>query len=173
MNPTNKKAFTIIELLIVITIIAILTMLTFVPYNFYSNVWKVRISKEIINQMVNEASLNANSVEDKTTKKNLNLWIKLKEGSGTIDIVSYPYDFTGSLFDGWELFKQVNLEDWVNVNKISFSWSAQDEALIFFKAPDWEMTIYKNSSETWSQIDMIIGYKNAISWVLSKEVNIK
>ena len=169
----NRKAFTLLELIIVVTIISILTLVMFVPYNFYSNIWKVRISWEIIDQAKNEAILNSNSVIDKTTKKNLNVWIRIKKDSNILEELSYPYDFTWSVYDTGTVLKQIKLEDWVNVNQISLSWTVtNNDVLIYFKAPNWEMTIYKDIYGTWSNVDITIWYKTAVTWVLSKVIKI-
>lgn len=172
----NKNGFTLIELIVVITIIAILTLFSYSPYNLYSNISKVKISKEIIDQAKNEAYLDANSMIDKNTKRNLSIWIRMEQDKNTLDLVWWDYSLSWSVLfsNTWTLLKKIKLEDWVNVNKISFSWGVDSSwALIFFKAPDWNMSIYKNPTETWSEINITIWFKNATSWILSRIINIK
>jgi prepilin-type N-terminal cleavage/methylation domain-containing protein len=55
MKFLQKKAFTLIELLIAITIFFILTLITYVPYNFYMNKVKVRNTIKEISQSLYEA----------------------------------------------------------------------------------------------------------------------
>ncbi|MFC1798000.1 prepilin-type N-terminal cleavage/methylation domain-containing protein [Patescibacteria group bacterium] len=51
----TKKAFTMIELMITITIIGILTMVTYAPYNYYQNKGKLKITAREVSQLLYEA----------------------------------------------------------------------------------------------------------------------
>jgi prepilin-type N-terminal cleavage/methylation domain-containing protein len=51
----TKKAFTLIELIITITIVAILTMLSYAPYNYYQNKSKLKITTREISQLLYES----------------------------------------------------------------------------------------------------------------------
>jgi len=53
----NTSGFTLIELIVVITIIGILFAGSYVPYDYYSRLSKVRISSERIHQTLEEAKL--------------------------------------------------------------------------------------------------------------------
>lgn len=54
---TDTRAFTLIELMVVITIIGVLFAGSYVPYDYYSRLSKVRISSERIHQTLEEAKL--------------------------------------------------------------------------------------------------------------------
>ncbi|MDD2487599.1 MAG: prepilin-type N-terminal cleavage/methylation domain-containing protein [Candidatus Gracilibacteria bacterium] len=172
----NKKAFTLIEVIIVITIISILTLLGFVPYDFYSNVSKVRISKEIIDQTFNEAFLNSNSVIDKVSKKNLNIGILMEKQSHEYKILSFPFNHTGSISEtvsGAKLLRTIKLEDGVNINKITVDGTESSSGVIFyFRSPDGEMDIYRNETLTGSNSEITVGYGKSIDGILSKIIKI-
>jgi prepilin-type N-terminal cleavage/methylation domain-containing protein len=51
----KKSAFTLIELMITITIIVVLTMVTYAPYNYYQNKAKLKVSLREIGQLLYEA----------------------------------------------------------------------------------------------------------------------
>jgi len=50
----TKKAFTLIELMIAITIVVILTMATYAPYNYYQNKAKLKVTTREISQILYE-----------------------------------------------------------------------------------------------------------------------
>ncbi len=177
-----KKGFTLIELLVVITIIWILFVWVFVPYNFYSNIAKVKTSAEMITQAINEAKLSAMWVQN-TTNKNVNIWIVFEKQKNEIKILSYPFDYIWSIKSDIDstldiqLFKTIKLEDWVNLNKINKDWTSTDDAIIiYFKAPNWDLTFYKWWESTYltaNKIWITIWFKESITWVLSKLIEIK
>jgi prepilin-type N-terminal cleavage/methylation domain-containing protein len=51
----TKKAFTLIELMIAITIIVILTMASYAPYTYYQNKAKLKVTSREISQLLYEA----------------------------------------------------------------------------------------------------------------------
>jgi type II secretory pathway pseudopilin PulG len=58
-NNKNKKAFTLIELMVVITIMIIMVMAVHTPYQVYKNKQKVRNSTKIITQALYESRAKA------------------------------------------------------------------------------------------------------------------
>ena len=51
----QKQGFTLIELMVVMSIIAVLSIFAYAPYNHYANISRVRFSAEKIEQAANEA----------------------------------------------------------------------------------------------------------------------
>lgn len=171
----NTKGFTLIEIMIVITIIWFLTMLVAVPYNFYSNISKVRISKEIIDQSISDAISSANW-RTNTDNKNINIGLYLEKWRWEILSYSYPYNYTWSLFNfEWDikLLKTIKLESFVQLSKIKVDSNDTDKVLLYYKAPGGQLTIYKDENSTWSTSDIIVGFQWASDWVLSKVIKIK
>ena len=72
----NTSGFTLIELIIVMTIIGILFAGSYVPYDYYSRLSRVRISAEKIHQtMENARLLSQNGQLFPGTTKNANMGI--------------------------------------------------------------------------------------------------
>lgn len=176
MNAANNyKWFTLIEILIVITIIWILSIGTFVPYNLYANIAKVRLSREIVSQTMSEARNSAAWLIDFWTQKNQNIALFFNVWSHEFDMVSFPYDYSWAIdIWAWKKIKSVALENWVNINSISDKdLQEKDNAILYFKAPEGNLEIYKDSSSTWSIKNITIGIGDAKTWVLSKTLEIK
>jgi prepilin-type N-terminal cleavage/methylation domain-containing protein len=51
----NNKAFTLIEFMVAITIMAIMLLIVYAPYSYYSNKAKVKITSKEISQILFEA----------------------------------------------------------------------------------------------------------------------
>ncbi len=72
----NTSGFTLIELMVVMTIIGILFAGSYVPYDYYSRLSRVRISAEKIHQtMENARLLSQNGQLFPGTTKNANMGI--------------------------------------------------------------------------------------------------
>jgi prepilin-type N-terminal cleavage/methylation domain-containing protein len=177
-----KKGFTLIELMIVITIIWILFVWVFVPYNLYSNIAKVKAGAEIITQAINEARFSAMWIQN-TTNKNVNIWIVLEKQKNEIKILSYPFDYTWNIKSDIDstldiqLFKTIKLEDWINLNKIERDGTYTDDIIIiYFTAPNWDLSFYKwweSTVLTTNKIWITIWFKESVDWVLSRLIEIK
>ncbi|EKD66259.1 MAG: hypothetical protein ACD_49C00056G0014 [uncultured bacterium (gcode 4)] len=171
----NIKGFTLIELMIVITIIWFLTMLVAVPYNFYANISKVRISKEIIDQSRSDAISSANW-RTSFDWKNINIGLYFDKNKWEILSYSYPFNYSWSVlnFTGdVKLLKTIKLESFVEISKIKIGSDETENVLLYYKAPDGKLTIYKNATSTWNTVDIVVGYKWVTEGVLSKEIKIK
>ncbi len=87
----DKKTagFTLIELIVVISIAAIMMLFAIAPYNLYSDKARVRLSAERIEQAITKAKLFAStgySVGD----KNQDLVVSIEKGSEYIDLEYIP-----------------------------------------------------------------------------------
>lgn len=54
---SNSSGFSLVEMMVVVAIVVILAVLTYAPYSYYSDLAKVRISAEKIEQAFSEAKL--------------------------------------------------------------------------------------------------------------------
>lgn len=151
MKITTRSWFTLIELMIVIVIIWFLGMLSFVPYNYYSNVSKVRISSERLSQILNEARLNSESLQKDS--KNINVWLFFNVRSSKIIEKYFPISYTWPFNEtNWNIIKEFNLENDITVSEIKDTfWTNQNKISALFLAPNWNIEFYKEDwTSTWS-----------------------
>lgn len=174
MQVKKNKAFTLIEIMIVISIIWIMSVLVVVPYNLYSDISSVKISKEIITQTISEAR-NSSAWLINTTGKNQNIAIFFKLWWNSIKLVWFPFDYSWSLLESnWDLIREIPLEKNINTNKfIDIDWHDLNELIMYFKSPNWDSEYYKNATQSWTLKNIIIGLKNTTDWILSKTIEIK
>ncbi len=139
----NKKAFTLIELMITITIAVLLMIGIYAPYSFYSNKAKLKVGKTQIAKTIYEARNMAIYWLDQW--KNRSIWVYFDNSNNKknkIFIYSYPYDFTwfkNNFSDSQvKLVKEVLLEPWIWIDKIN----SQDNALFYFEAISWSGSYY-------------------------------
>ena len=156
----EKKAFTLIELMVVITIMFILSMMIYAPYQHYQTKQKVRNSAKVVTQTLQQArNLAINWISTGTW--NTSIWVLFESGSTDITLLQYPH---GEGVTSSSILEKKKLEPWVKI-----SW---DKLLFFYEAISWSGTYYKN--------DMIINDKNlevsiwfgwAHSWNLNKKID--
>lgn len=150
-NLKNKRsAFTIIELVIVISILAMLMMLSYAPYIFYQNKLRVKIaSKEIWQAIYDSKNLAIHWVD--TWSWNLSIWLLFDNNNSEknkLKIFSYPFSFTWSKVvvnenSDVKLYKTINLQKWVQIDNISW----RNKVLFFYEAISWKLSIF---SFNWS-----------------------
>jgi prepilin-type N-terminal cleavage/methylation domain-containing protein len=141
----HTRAFTLIELMVVITIIGILFVSSYVPYDHYSRLSRVRISTERFKQTLEDARILAqNGQIFPGTTKNANIGILLQKNSPTIDMYAMKpgtRSFTGDT--NTKKIKSLILEDGVNI-----TYLPEDSMLLEYSAPNGTMEIYKSPTQT-------------------------
>lgn len=79
--PRNSSAgFTLIELIVVVSIVMILFIFSIAPYNFYADKSRVRLSVERVEQLMNKAKLLAGTGYS-PQGNNVDLVIHIQSGS--------------------------------------------------------------------------------------------
>lgn len=156
----QKNAFTLVELMIVITIIAILSLLSYAPYNYYSNISRVRFSAQKIEQAVNEGRVSSIGWYS-LSGTNVHIWLVFPAGSNTFEMRGYDISAgTGAAMAGnGELIRTTKLED-----NVLIQWT---NTFILFEAP---------TGKKWPTDEqrIQIAFKNADSGsALWKEIVIK
>ena len=164
----NKKAFTLIELMIVMTIMIILTMAMYTPFAHYQTKQKVRNSAKIITQVLNDArsqaiywALHTNS----TLTWNLDIWVLLEKNEEKLKVMWYPFsiwntfpsDFTNSKY----LLEEIRLEPWVEITS--------SRGLYLYKAITWSW-IYKDVDIIWNKSKISVWFKWATTWTMIKNI---
>ena len=183
----SARAFTLIELLVVITIISVLALGAYVPYSLYGNISRVRASADMVSQAVDEARVSAVSgYLYGASGHNANVGILIEENSPVLTLLAYPNTlpldqiaFTGGT--NAVVVKTYPLEPDVSVETLSGATSDimnAHKVLVFFRTPRGEMTFLVPAGSgaaesSGASIDFNVGYQNAISGVLVRDVSIK
>ncbi len=177
----NKKAFTLVELMIVIVIMVLMMTLSYAPYNYYQQKAKLRIASREISQSLYEAKNFAISwVETKSGSSfsNSSIWVFLDNTEGEnhqIYFYTYPYNTQTwtlvspkSSTSTSKLFKTKKLQDWVLING---TWSI----LFFYESITWNPTIlefiWTNKRVIDESVDIKFSYKDSSSPKLQKTIN--
>lgn len=139
----TKSAYTLIELIVVISIIMFLTVMTYVPYNFYSNKEKVRLWAKEISQTLSEArNMAINWLSNSSS--NLKIWIYFDKNAGNkIRYLSYPYSFSGTykieedLTQNIRLIKEKEIPEFISINKIN----DKENMLFLYDSITWDISL--------------------------------
>jgi type II secretory pathway pseudopilin PulG len=143
MKSKNQNWFTLIELLIAITILLIMSMMTFAPYSFYMNKWKVKYTNKEISQAIYEAK-NMAVNWSATQSWNISVWLYFENNW----IEKFSYNLLSFEHDIWELsiqpvngklLEKHNLQPWIQID--SFAWD--NKWLIFFRSITGSWIIFK------------------------------
>ncbi len=141
----NRKAFTLIELMVVITIMGILSMMVYAPYQHYQTKQKVRNSAKIVTQTLQQArNLAINWISTGTW--NTSIGVLFESGAIDITLFAYPYDkfsiiSATDLIDktSWYIYEGKKLEPWVQITWVK--WANLETKVLF---------IYTAISGSWS-----------------------
>jgi len=170
------KWFTLIEMLIAITIFFIIVVMSYVPYSYYQNKAKLRISVKEISQSISEAkNLAINGYTNSWI--NNSIWLYFDTSSDKIKYFSYPYTYSWSQIQiSWDsnikLIKEKKMLPWIKLDKIEWN----ENILMFFSAIYWTWSFYY-WDEDWNRqnlsqniINIDISYKWATTPNLQKTI---
>lgn len=165
-NILHRRWFTLIELMVVITIMTMLLLAAYTPFEHYKSKQLVRNSAKIISQTLNN-SRNSAIYWMASSTWNLDIWVLLKNGEDKIWIYWFPYKETISNYispDNKYLLQDIPLEKWI---KITSSWW-----LILFKAITWSW-VYKwdiNNNIVDNKLKISVWLWWATSWIMKNSI---
>lgn len=179
MFMTTRKAFTLIELMISITIVVILTMATYAPYNYYQNKAKLKVTTREISQLLSEGrNMAMNWSVWEFWNSTIGVYFDSTElEKNTIKLFSYPHDINEIDISNIEegdirLSKILKLQWGVEIDSISW----KENMLFLFDAITWDIRYY-----TWNWIrkekideDVVkidFSYKNVTSENLKRRIS--
>lgn len=174
----NKTWFTLMELLVAMSIIIILTLLTYIPYNHYQNKAKLKLSSREISQSFYEAKNMATSWL-KDLDWNRSIWIYLENNELTNDSIvffSYPHDIDEiniQNIESWDIekIKTKKLQKWIKINDLWW----YDNLLFFYESITWNSKVY--TFDSWwkhlinqDEISIVFSYRNSTSPTLRTQL---
>lgn len=174
----TKKGFTLIELMIAITIIVILTMSSYAPYNYYQNKAQLKITTREISQVLYE-SRNMAMNWAISNSWNVSIWVYFDSlWKNEIKIFSYPHDIDNWKItyiiwkDGTELIKTLKLRKWIQIDSIE----KLSNILFVFDAITWELNYYnwvnwRRNTIIDDEISINFSYKGSSSKNLRRSID--
>ena len=174
----TKKAFTLIELIVVILIIAVLMLLSYAPYNYFQNKAKLKNTTREVSQLL---------YESRNMALNWSIWSVWNVTIGVyfdtssleknkIKVFSYPFDIDELNIiniEWWDikLVKTLILQKWIQLDSIE----SKTNFLFVFEAITGDTKYYSwdgwwRSVVTEDDIDIDVSFKWSTSSNLQKTI---
>lgn len=164
----NKSWFTLIELMISITILMILVVMSFVPYSYYNNISKVKLASKDISQSISEArNLAINWLDKSWVNQSIAIYFDLND-KNKIKYYSFNYNswITSLAFNNSSFLKEKVLPEWVEIT--SLSWNT--DKVIYFNSIYWSWVILEKSNLSTLNSDSL-NIKVSYKWSLNPKLN--
>lgn len=170
MKLNNNWWFTLIELLIAITIFMILVVMSFVPYQYYSNIAKVKLASKEISQSISEARNTAiNWYDDSWTNQSIGIYFDASNNKVKLFSFNYSSWITANMINNNDyLLKQRELPEWVQIDNVSWN----DKVLLYFSSIYWVPKLYDENANliNLDEVDFNISFKWSTNPALNKTV---
>lgn len=180
MKKIQKKWFTLIEFMIVITIMMLVLLLSYAPYNLYQNKARVKLATREISQSFYEARNMAiswiQSAKNKSDETNKSVWILLEKSqtkNSKIKYFLFQKDiFISKNFESGEEFKQKDIQDWVFIK--NFPWNESvEKILIVYEASSGQIKIFNYDTKNEilkNDFQLEVSYRNSSSEILNRTI---
>lgn len=169
MIHTRKKWFTLIELIVAISILFLFSMMIFAPYSFYLNKSKIKHTSKEISQVIYEAK---NKAKNGSANSSWNLSIGIYfdatwEAKYSYKLLSFPHNIIESVISlqEWTLIEESMLQPWIQIESIWW----ENKGILFFRSITgsglvltWESLSVNSNNE----ITLEYSYKWASYWLL-------
>lgn len=161
----NINWFTLIELIIAMSIFFIIVVSTYAPYNYYSQKARLNIvTKEISQSLYNARNIAINWSSDNSW--NTSIWIYLDTtpwNNTKIEYFSYPYSFSWSQIipiEWWNIkkIKTIKFSGPVEINTVWW----KDNLLFFFSSISWSWWYYYYNNNPIPNTRHVLNLENII-----------
>jgi len=171
-----KKAFSLIELIIVINILLLVLWGTYLPYAYMQKKAKLRLGVKQISQTLYEVrNMAINGYSFSGSNRSIGLFLDAQNNPSLLQVFSYPFDSVVLFPEERGDIKKIKdfiLPEGIVIENID----SQENALFFFEAISWSGTYsYFDSSHGINSfsdeiIPIEISYKNATNVNMRKEL---
>ncbi len=143
----DSTGFTLLELVVVISIMMILLVFSIAPYNYYADKARVRLSVERVEQMMNKAKLLAGTWYSSGTT-NVDLVIRLKKWSSEVSLSSIPANSSPVSLTSSERrpIEKFSLESKILISQIGGAGGAENVDIVY-RSPAGNSDIWESSSD--------------------------
>lgn len=165
MNSQRISAFTLLELMIVITIIGIISVASYMPYAHHQKKVLVKQAARELSQSFSEArNLAINGLL--SGSGNVNTALRFASGATKLEYYIYTEALSAN-YDAtfMKIMKEKDLPKWVQVKSVN---TMPQDFFVSYEAILWAS---QNSLSTSWAIDIVLAYKNTGSPVLQQTVS--
>lgn len=183
----QKKAFTLIELMIVISIMMIVLMFSYAPYNFYQNKAKLKLATREVSQSLYEArnmAISWVSTSNSVDFENKSVWILFDTADTENWKIKYFYLDKDVIKDDWNVdywkviiqtpVKERELQPWVFLTSLtSFPWKSYSKILIIYDASTWKIVVLDwdtKSQISWNTLKIELKFQKSDSELLKRTI---
>lgn len=175
----DKSAFTLIELIITITIIVLIWGATFMNFAYSQNKMNLKLTaKDVSQALYNARNMAINWLDSNSW--NVSVWVYFdnsSENKNKISFFSYPFNLDINSTDLLNTDDKRVIKEIKFSNSIELNWvEDKDKFLFLFQAISWSWYYYYRDSTstkipyTWEDIDIMISFKGAETSNLSKNI---
>lgn len=164
LRLANNSGFSLVELMVVIAIVVLMAVLAAAPYSYYSDLTKVRLSGEKIEQTFSEAKLSAAmGLAVPGTDSNGDAYVVLSKGSGSVALFAAKSGSGFAAMADYKLLRAVPLEKDVTVTELPSA-----TVTVKFSAPSGTSSAVDENGLPISFSGGVVGFGGASTGTLSR-----
>ncbi|MDD2907955.1 MAG: type II secretion system protein [Candidatus Gracilibacteria bacterium] len=174
----EKKAFTLFELMVAMTIAGIMMMMVLLPYAHYQNKAKLKLaSREISQSFYDAKNMAISGVKDIDGNTSIGMYMTTQEpDNDKIVFFSYPFDIDESAINNTaigniKIIKTKVLQEGIKLNYLG----GKNNLLFFYNSINGKSKVYTFDTNPKTEVNddeisIIFSFKNATSSSLRKEL---
>lgn len=167
----NKDWFTLIEMIIAITIFFIFVVWTYVNYAYYQNIAQVKLTlKDISQNLAIARNMSINWIQSGGI--NQSVWVYFEKNGKNMKY--FLYNYTGAILSiSWNSYKEVEFKPNITITNIKAWIQNLDNVLILFDSITWKTSFYNYFTDSFIEndsniLEIDISFKNATNFPLKR-----